>query len=206
MALTLATIRTRVKARYERNTSSNDVRASLLDAFINDALREIYNTLGDNAYFLRKTQSVTVSQYPAVTTMPSNVKRLYRLEDEGVAPGYPIDWTFVRHDSSGNMVIVTRCSGTFTAHYLEYPVDLVADGDTAAVPTEHGELVVVLACRRLAESVGNFQLAQLLAAEMEGLVRSLKRDCLRFGGQRHEALQSIWNTAVPGPWSSGQWW
>lgn len=206
MALTLSTIRSRVKARYERSTSSGDVRNSLLDAFINDALREIYNTLGDNAYFLRKTQSVTVSQYPAVTTMPAGVKRLYRLEDEGVAPGYPIPWNFVRHDSSGNMVIVTRVSGTFTAHYLEYPADLALDADTCAVPTEHGELVVVLTCKRLAEAVGNFQLAQLLSNEMEGLVRSIKRDCLRYSGQRHEPLQSIWNTAIPGPWAPGQCW
>ncbi len=200
MALTLAQIRAKVKSRYERSGVANDARNSVIDGFINDSLREIFNTIGDNAYFLRKTVAVTLSGYPSTTTMPAAVKRLYRLETSS-APGQPIHWTFVKHDTDGYLVILTHYSGDVTAHYLTIPDDLSADGDTTLLPTEHGELCVVLACKRLAESVGNEVLTGLLMSDIEVLLRALKRDCLRYGGMRHESLQTIWNRGLVGPWA-----
>lgn len=204
MALTLAQIRTKVKSRYERSGSANDARNSVIDGFINDSLREIFNTLGDNAYFLRKTVSVTLTGYPSTTTMPAAVKRLYRLE-RADQPGQPIPWTFASHDSSGYVVIVTGYSGAVTAHYLDVPADLAADGDTTLLPAEHGELCVVLTCKRMAESVGNANLTAILLGDIDVLLRALKRDCLRYGGMRHESLQTIWNQGMVGPWSPNCW-
>jgi hypothetical protein len=46
----------------------------------------------------------------------------------------------------------------------------------------------MLACKRLAESVGNASMAAYYMGETESLFRSMKRDALRFDRFRNESL------------------
>lgn len=205
MVLILSDLRTRTKVRYERNGASNDARNSTVDMFVNDAIREIINTVGDNAYFLRKTTTVVALQYPNVTTLTSSIKRLYRLEDETNAPGQPIPWSFIRHTDLGEMVIVVQCAGTFLAHYLMIAPGLVNDSDPTLIPDEHAELILAMACKRLADAVGNASMSAIMERDAMFLMKAFKRDCLRYSGQRHEALQTNWSARAVGPWSNAPW-
>ncbi len=171
---------------------------------INDALREAYNLAGDMAFFLRRTMDVAIAYPPETTTLSVAVRRLYKLE-RITLPGQFIDWTLIQHSSTGQMVISAAEGGTFRAHYIDYPEDLLTDDDEAEIPWQHAELVVVAACRRLAESVGNPVVAQSLAREYAVLSKVFKRDCLRYDGQRHEPLTT---TASRSTWAAGpqfQW-
>ena len=187
---TLVTIRNKVKRRYERNDVSNDVSNARIDDFINDSLREIYNTLGDNAWFLRVMESVTVNQAPTVTTLPAASRRLYRLEDPAY-PGDAIPWTMMGYDSDNNLQILARYGGTLTAHYRIIPPEMTDDSDVAYLPDEHVEVAVMLACKRLAESVGNASMSSYYLGESSMLLRELKRDCLRYERQRMESLTTV---------------
>lgn len=193
MALTLLQLRTRVKERYERNGSSNDASTALLNMFVNDALREAINTVGDDAWFMRQSATVTFLQYPALNTLPPDVRRVYRIEDETNAPGTPIAWDFIKHSTEGYVVIVTQRAGDFTMQYLARQVGLVGDSDTTPFPDEHAELIVAMACKRLADAVGNASLSGSMAGEVATLLRIFKRDCLKYGGMRHGSMTTIWS-------------
>jgi hypothetical protein len=195
MAVTLAQLRSKVRLRYARSRSSNDIRDSLLDVYINYSLREVYNTVGDNAWFLRKTGLITVNGPRTATELPPNMKRLYRLEVESQAPGYDISWTLLRYGDDNALVILAMFTGEVTAHFLDIPVDLVIDTDEMTLPDEHIELAVVLACKRMAESVGNVAFTRSLTADLPALWKAMKRDCLRYGNQRHEGMRSTYYTA-----------
>lgn len=182
----------------------SDVPTAFVNDIINDALREVYNLAGDAAFFLRRTMDVTVAYPPETTTLSPVIRRLYKLE-RLTLPGQFVDWTLIQHDSIGQMVISAAEGGTFRAHYIDFPADLVTDDDRAMVPWQHAELVVVAACRRLAESVGNVVVSQSLAREYAVLSKVFKRDCLRYDGQRHEPLTT---TASRSTWAAGpqfQW-
>lgn len=198
---TLSSLRSKVRRRYERNTVTNDAQSSMVDVFINDSLREIYNTLGDNAWFLRLIETITVNQSPTETTLPEHMRRLYRLE-RAECPGQQVAWSMVGYTSQGKLKIRATQSGTMSAHYRWTPKELTADSDVALVPGEHVELVVMLACKRLAESTGNQTLSAYYVGESASLWRSLKRDALRHDRQRHEQLTPI---DAYDTWTSGSW-
>lgn len=192
---TLATLRRAVRLRFERNDASNDAPDDRIDGFINDSLRDIYNTLGDQAYFLRVVESVAVNYPPTTTTLSPLGRRLLRLEDPA-CPGYPIAWKFLAHDASGRLKILASRGGTLDAHYRIVPKDLSTDQDTTIIPPEHIELVVLLACQRLATSTGNMTLSGLLAQESAKAWSNLKRDCLRMERQRQEPLTTdLWGSS-----------
>ena len=192
--VTLLQLRTRVKQRYERSGSSNDASTALLDMFVNDALREANNLVGDDAYYLRSSEVMTIAAFPATNTMPEYVRRIYRIEDEVFAPGTPIGWDFVRHEGDGRAIIVVQRGGSFTVQYLRRQIALVNDGDDSPVPDEHIEAIVAMACRRLAHAIGNDTFARVMDGDAESLIRTFKRDCLKYGGMRHETLRSKWRT------------
>jgi hypothetical protein len=201
MATTLAQLKQKVRLRYARSGSATDPGDSLLLVYINYALRHIYNKVGDTAWFLRKTGEFAVNGKRQETLMPANVRRLYRLELESLSPGRDIDWRLLRYDADRALVIETACPGTFTGHFLDIPVDLVLDADVMALPDEHVELAVMLACRRIAISVGNIAFSQSLLADLPRLWKNLKRDMGRYAGQRHEGMRSSYYQDHPSlPW------
>lgn len=187
---TLASIRTKVRNRFERSDSANDTRSAMIDQFINDSLREIHNTLGDNAWFLRRVETLTLSSvYPDTLTMPYCVKRLLRVENT-TYPGKQIDWKGVSLTSSGRLQLALHdySGGPFVCHFIALPQDLSLDGDLALVPNDYIELVVMLTCKRLAESIGNGTIAGYYASETERLWRYVKKDVLRYDRMRQESM------------------
>lgn len=183
-------------------TEAND---ELLLALTNDAIRHADTIAGDNAYYLRHRVSLTTNAPPAVTTMPAVVKRLYRLERDA-CPGSYVEWTFVRHDDSGNTVILANEAAAVSAHYHEVPAELVSDLDESPFPWQHEELIVTMVLVRLAQTFGSEELLALLTERQERLLSVFKRDCLRYESQRHESITTIQSRESWGsqPWMSGR--
>ena len=176
----------------------SDISDSMLLAFVNDAVREIYNSLGTNAYFLRKTESVNVAEAPDVTTLPSYMARLHKLEVPH-RPGAAMQWKMIRKAADGSLTITADRAGPYIAHYLELQPELTALTDPIALPAEHIEVLVVGVCKRIAASVGNAPLLATYAAEYDRLLRICRRDCQKYDGMRHDALvvsRSQWGTTT----------
>lgn len=188
---TLSFLRDRVKKRYERSGISNQTALNTrIDEFINDSIREIYNHIGDNAWFLRRVESITANVNPTVTLLPSHMRRLYRLECPS-NPGLRVTWSMLSYTSEGKLQALINYPGALNAHYRVIPKDLDTDEDVALLPYEHIELVVVLTCKRLAESAGNATLSTYYVGESQMLWRALKKDCAFYDRQRQESLTTI---------------
>ena len=196
---TLADIRTKVRRRYERTVTANDITDEQMDLFINDAIREIYNTLGDNAWFLRRSETLTMSTtYPGTLTLPRKVKRLIRV-DRSAFPGSPVKIKGLTYTDQGRLqvTLMDYSGGPFVAHYILLPKDLEQDSDTTLIPWDHIELIVMLTCKRLAESGGNAAIASYYAGETQRLWQYAKRDALRYDRIRGGVLESNDHYAPP---------
>ena len=198
---TLSEIRTKVKRRYERTVTSNDSTNTQIDLFINDAIREVYNTLGDNAWFLRKMETLTMSpQYPGTLTLSRRIKRLIRV-DRSDFPGSPVRIKAQGYTDSGRLQLslMDYSGGPFVAHYIVLPKDLEQDNDTTLIPMDHIELVVLLTCKRLAEAGGNAAIAAYYAGEVQRLWLYAKRDAMRYDRIRGATLSNSDHDA-PASW------
>lgn len=187
----LSEIRTKVKRRYERTVSSNDATNAQIDLFINDSIREVYNTLGDQAWFLRKMETLTLgTQYPGSLTLSRRIKRLLRV-DRADFPGTPVRFKAAGYTDQGRLQIslMDYSGGPFVAHYIVLPKDLEQDNDVTLIPHDHIELVVLLTCKRLAEAGGNAAIATYYAVEIERLWKYAKRDAMRYDRVRDAALE-----------------
>jgi hypothetical protein len=188
--LTLGEIRSRVLRRYERNDVSNDATPIQVRNFINDGLREIKNEIGDNAWFLRRIETFSISANSnTVITLPRVIRRLYRIESI-LIPQRPVQWSHLGHTDDGRLQIVCRepLGGDTRLHHMVLPKDLVEDGDTCLLPEEYIEWLVMLTCKRFAETSGNQSLLAYYTAESMRLAKYVKRDCMRYDRARHEAL------------------
>jgi hypothetical protein len=195
---TLAQIRQRAFIRAERNDVGNGATSAQVDQFINDSLREFYNTIGENAYFSRLIKDITVNVHPTTTTLPRPIHRLLRLED--TTSGADLRWKLIGYDEEGKQIIRVHDvpSGTVRAHYMTTWNDLEKDDDRLPVPNEYSELIVLLTVKRMTESFGNAVMMKYFASEVERLYKTTKRDILRADRGRHGAL----STDEPDPWHS----
>lgn len=187
---TLGNLRSRVKRRYERNTSGNAATADQINVFINDSLREFYNTIGDNPWFLRRKETITVSAtYPTTTTLPRTIRRIVRVEDAAY-PGRMIPYQCMGFTDSGRIEMSLHGAPTsqVTVWHLIVPRELVGDGDRCMVPLDYVELVVILTCKRLAEAAGNVNLASYYDAELVRLWKYVKRNVLAHGRMSNDQL------------------
>jgi len=190
---TLEGLRTLVKARYERNSVTTDSTNASIDAAINDAHRLIFNELGDQAWFLNVIEDIefTGSYDQSLSTLPKRIKRLLRIENPDM-PGTYVPWKLVGYSSQGELQVSVPqlAAGTYTCHYRLQPVDLGGDTDVSIVPDEFRELIVVAACRRLAEASGNRDLLAVYASEQERQLILAKRDARRHNQQRYQNLET----------------
>ena len=207
--LTLSDIRTKVKRRYERTVTSNSSTNTQIDGFINDALREFFNTVGDNAWFLRRMEQLTLNtSYPGTIDMPRKVKRLITIESL-ICPGQPVVWKGIGYTDQGRLRIALHdySESSYLAHYIVLPEDLEQDGDLCLVPRDYVELIVVLACKRLAEAGGNAAIAGYYAVEVERLYKYVKRNMQTFDRMRQGQFTSDTFYSAerngPGPLSFG---
>lgn len=190
---TLTALRDKVRRRYERNISTNDDNDAQVDNFINDSLREIYNTLGDNAWFLRRVETIALDgTYPGTMTLPRQVKRLLKIENSAY-PGRAITYKGLAYKDNGRLHLTLHdySGGPYVCHFMARHVDLVKDSDVALLPGDYIELVVMLTCKRLAETAGNMSMIQYYAAETDRLWKYVKRDVLRYDRMRQGQMTSI---------------
>lgn len=195
---TLSSIRTLVKRRYERNTVGNELQDFNVNALINDSIREILNTLGDDCWFMRQIAPLTVSGvYPGTFNLPRAIKRLIRVEST-VEPGRAVIWRGLGYTDEGRLQVTLQdfTGGPYVAHFIIKPKDLSADADTTIIPQDYVELVVMLACKRLAESAGNASMSQYYQGEVERIWKRVKQDVQRYDRMRQEALSTndTWDT------------
>lgn len=191
--LTLAQIRERVRRRYERTAATSELTNNQLDGYINDSLRDIYQMCGDNAWFLRQMQSVTISgAIGQETTLPRHVRRVYRIEDPN-HPGVDIQWRATGYDEQGRtrVILYTRSAGTFLVHHFVMPADLGSDTDQCLVPPDYMELVVLHACKRAAETAGNAAQAGMFGMEAARVEQRVKQDLIRYDRPRKPALTTF---------------
>lgn len=191
--LSLSSLRTAVRRRYERNGSGNDDSNTQIDQFVNDSLREIYNTMGTNAWFLRRVEQLTMeTAYPGTLTLPYPVRQLLRIENVNY-PGRPVEHKGISYTDSGRIQITLHdyTGGPYYVHFMTMPQDLVNDADRALIPPHHVELVVMLACKRLAEAAGNISVATYFASESARLWSILKKEALRMDRFRNESMTTI---------------
>lgn len=191
--LSLSAIRTAVRRRYERNGSGNDDTNTQIDQFVNDSLREIYNTLGTNAWFLRRVEQLTMeTAYPGTMTLPYPVKQILRIENVNY-PGRYVEHKGISYTDSGRIQIALHdwSGGPYYCHFMTMPQDLAEDADRAMIPPHHVELVVMLSCKRLAEAAGNISVATYFASESQRLWSVLKKDALRMDRFRNESLTTL---------------
>lgn len=189
---TLSKLRTQVRRRFERSTQSNDHPNAQIDQFLNDALREISNTLGDSAWYLRRAEPAQLESglFPATIVLDAHVARILRIESQSY-PGRPLLWKGVAYTSNLRTQITlceTTGGGPYIVHFIQTPQDLVNNDDVAVLPGQYMELAVVLTCRRLAECVANQSLAAYYTAAAAELWRFVKRDCLRYERMRQEQM------------------
>lgn len=191
--LTLASVRTGVRRRYERNGSGNDDTDTQIDQAITDALREVYNTLGTNAWFLRRVETLALDTvYPGTLTMKFPVRQLLRIENLNY-PGRPVEFKGISYTNAGKIQIALHdyTGGPYVCHFLTTPPTPVKDSDRIIFPSHHGELLVVLACKRLAEAGGNISIATYFASESARLWSMLKKDALRMDRFRNESMTTL---------------
>ena len=174
---TLGQLRTEVKRRYERNAVDNDATDERINQAINDSLREIYNTLGDSAWFLRRTESFTItSDYQTPFTLPRQVNRILAIENP-INYGRTITFDHMGYTDEGRIKIrlLSDPGGTFDVHFVCLPTDLTDDSELAQIPNEYTELVVVMAAMRLAQTGGHQDQVAILGGEMQRLWRGAWR-------------------------------
>lgn len=207
---TLLNLRTRVKRRHERGTSGNNSSDAQINAFINDALREVTNTLGDSAWFLRRAEPATVEggAFPNTISLDGHIARPLRIESLAF-PGQALVWKGISHTSNLRTQITLHdvASAPYIVHFIQLPKELVSDIDVAVLPFHYTELVVVLTCKRLAECAANSQMAMYYASETERLWKYVRRDCLRYDRMRQESMTTtdVYDSLRNGSSSNWTW-
>lgn len=187
---TLLSLRNRVKDRYEKNQATNDAEDSLIDQFINDAQREIFNDLGDHAWFLRNIETMTLTAGPTTpVNLPRVVKRILRIERDS-EPGTPVGFRMLGFTDEGRIQILMDSffQGDFRVHYMSVPRDMTKDSDVSVIPPQFTELVVLLTCRRLAQVGRSMELEATFHAEAQRVWLQCKKIAQAVSRARNESL------------------
>lgn len=188
----LAGIRNRVLVD---KLDDDEFDASIVDNFINDTLRDIYNQ-----YELPFQEKIFEGKIPAGSTMfklPSDLALMQSQSIAGVSnfhqrkvdwrnfmasnpdvlnqtPGAPAQWTLY----GGNILLnaPTDQEYTMTMFYIKKPDTLLQDQDVPDLPYEFEELLVLGAFRRILERNEDYDLAETVESQYQGkLVQLVSR-------------------------------
>jgi len=189
--LTLGTLRSLVRRRYQFITSDNSLTDERLDEAINNAHRSIYKRGGDNIWFLKRIEPVTWTVGPCgFQTMPAPIRVVVRVERPDL-PGFDLPWNAAGYDEQGRIRIQVKYSGSlFHIHHRLVPRDLSGENDVSLIPSDYQELVVLMACLQIAEASGNSQQIQYWMSKSMILEAEFKQDCARHERQRQNTIQA----------------
>lgn len=181
-----------IRVYYAKNRSNTDMSDEIVLQHLNGAMFHVFNHIGDNAWWLRRRQVLSLDGGPTrITTLPRYVKRLLFIEDSS-DPNYPVRFDQVGHGSGGRLQInmVERSSGTFTCQFITNPRELTKDDQIVPAPRQVFEWIVVETCRRMAASSSNAPLSAFFAGE----ARQLMEDCMRNAGQTQRSKNDVMRT------------
>lgn len=178
---TLSELRSDAVLYYERNTTSNDfdtTNGSLIDKFINDAQRDIINEMGDMAWFLRRSETMSWSVGATdLVDFPEHMHRIIRIEDAN-KPSIQINFVLKSVVGGGKMrlqITGRGRSGTFIVHFIQKWDELTDDDAMTIIPRELQELLVLATVRRMARHGADAKLERSLMIEEARLMRQARR-------------------------------
>lgn len=175
--VTVAEIKSRVRTYYNRARSQTDATDDTLLIHINGALNSILNSVGDNAYWLRRREVMDLAVgHNNITTMPKYVARVLKIEDPNNIKE-PLQYQLLGFGEGGKCQIhmLESASGVYTVHFITRPKDVSRDDELVPLPRQLVEWLVVEVTRRLARSSSNVA----LQASLEGESRELRDRCIK---------------------------
>jgi hypothetical protein len=188
--ISLGEVVLRVKTYYERNRVKTDASATAIRQHINGALMHILNFVGDQAYWLMRITTMSISTSPfTLVQMPKSVHRLLRIEPVG-HPGYPLQFEQIGHTNGGHMQIILKetFTGSFNVQYITHPREMTSDAELVPLPFNLIEWLVVEAALRLSYASGTAALQGNLTAQ----AAQLKTDSMRnMGAVRRSAFDRM---------------
>ena len=175
--LTVTQIVDRVKTYYNRSRVNTDIEDDdLLLQHVNGAMTDVMNAVGDNAYWIRRREQMSLAFGPnAPVTLPRYVHRLLKIEDP-LDPTYPMHFEQIGLVDGGKLQIIMRerSSGTYTVQFITYPREMTTLTEKVPIPYRLIEWLVVETCKRLARSSTNAALQASLDVE----AMKLQKGCL----------------------------
>jgi hypothetical protein len=177
--------RRRVLLYYERGTGATDATPDVVNMHMNAAMMNIINTVGDQAWWLRRILTMNLTGGPGTpVTLPKIVSRILRLETPET-PTFPLQFEMLGYVGGGRLQIVLkeRYVGTFVVHFFTQPRELASDGELIPLPHQLLDWLVTETARRLARSSGNIA----LQASLEGEVNRLQASSMRNMGAQTRA-------------------
>jgi hypothetical protein len=200
----------RVRRRYA-GAAHDNLSDPVIDDYITDEVRQIVNQLGDSAWFMRRTEIVSIStDAESLQTLDAKVKRPVDLTDS--VSGRRFLWEFHSLDSSGACVIRFAGNPNYTEdarlHYIAHYEEMEEETDICPIPREHTEVVVIGACLRAAERDRNAALIASYMKRYDVLFRSLQRDQNRYADMQKARYRPrrASSSNIPQPiWRWGAW-
>lgn len=175
--VTVEEVKDRVLTYYNRARTQTDISDDTLLIHLNGAMNRILNDCGDNAYWLRRRETLALDVGANnVTTMPKYVARVLKIENPSdIKEG--LQFQLIGHGDGGRCKIhlLESGSGSYTVHYITRPRDLTLDTELVPIPRQIMEWLVVETVRRLARGGTNIA----LQGSMEGEARDLRERCLK---------------------------
>ncbi len=175
--VTVDEVKDRVLTYYNRSRVQTDISDDTLLIHMNGAMNRILNDIGDNAYWLRKRESMALEVgVNNITTMPKYVARVLKIENPSdITEG--LQFQLIGHGDGGKCKIhlLESGTGTYNVHYITRPRDLTLDTELVPVPRQILEWLVVETTRRLARGGTNVA----LLGSLEGEARELRERCIK---------------------------
>ena len=187
---TLGEITALVTRRYTRSHSGYLDVADVRDAIV-DTIRDVRNKLGDQAWFLVRAASISLTIDPSTNlcTLPSYIERPLRIAES--LSDVPIYWAFqYQTDEGANVVKVSGASGDYRVRYAMRWIEPSDPNDHLPFPRQHREALVAGACARLAQNEGRAEMADSFAALFSNGLREMQRDQARYSNMERKGFRA----------------
>lgn len=221
----MANTRTSVKTEVLNKLDNQDLDATTVNSFINQAHREVLNK--HRWPFMEKTFSGTISASTHIHSFPADAQQIITLritapdsdaidltdryvdfrefDDRHPDPtqdneGVPDEWTM----SAGNFYLwpIPDQAYTLDTRYIKKPTDLSTDGTELDIPEEFQELVVLGAAARILERDDSPDEAAVLRAQFDMLLQDM---LLRFSQRQTGRPMVMRSNKRGGRWNNRGW-
>lgn len=186
---TLETLRQRVRRHYESSTNTSLLDEQLDDA-ITDAVEDLLNLCGDQAWFLVREASLTITpDTNGVAELQPVMRRVHEIVDG--TNRKQVWFKLLYHSTQGAPVVRmnTTASGTYLVRYTLRHAQIKQPYDPLPIPREYQEAVVMGACQKLARRDRKANLAVEFGVEYQRLTLTMLRDLSRHSNAARGAFK-----------------